>query len=82
MWGNLRVRMTKNVKECVEALAWHLSETGTVVSYKHGTLDVCMVNKEHKYNSMCEMVTDEYHSMCKMVNSVYVAFDTQQRIFC
>jgi hypothetical protein len=41
-----------------------------------------MVNKVHKDNSMCEMVTDKYHSMCKMVNSVYVAVDTQQRIFC
>ena len=71
MWGNLRVRMTKNVKECVEALAWDLSETGTVVSYKHGTLDVCMVNK------VCE-----YHSMCRRVVSVYVAVETQQRIFC
>ncbi len=37
----------------------------------HGTLDVCMVNKVHKY-----------HCMCKMVVSVYIAVKTQQRIFC
>jgi hypothetical protein len=37
----------------------------------HSTLDVCMVNKVPKY-----------HSMCKMVDSVYVAVETQQRIFC
>jgi hypothetical protein len=37
----------------------------------HGTLDVCMVNKVCKY-----------HSMCKTVHSVYLAIETQQRIFC
>jgi hypothetical protein len=37
----------------------------------HSTLDVCMVNKVRKY-----------HSMCETVDSVYVAVDTQQRIFC
>ncbi len=36
----------------------------------HGTLDVCTVNK-----------VLEWHSMCKMVVSVYVAVETQQRIF-
>ena len=37
----------------------------------HGTLDVCKVNKVRKY-----------HSMCKMVDSVYVAIEIQQRVFC
>jgi hypothetical protein len=41
------------------------------VSCKHGTLDVCMVNKVRKY-----------HSMCKTVDSVYIAVETQQRVFC
>ncbi len=41
------------------------------MSCKHGTQDVCMVNKVH-----------EYHGMCKTVDSVYVAVETQQRIFC
>jgi hypothetical protein len=42
------------------------------MSCKHGTLDVCMVNKVREYHSMCEMG----------VVSVYVAIETQQRIFC
>jgi hypothetical protein len=36
----------------------------------HGNLDVCTVNKVRKY-----------HSMCKMADSVYLAVETQQRIF-
>jgi hypothetical protein len=42
-----------------------------VVSFMHGTQDVCTVNKVRKY-----------HTMCKMVVSVYVAIETQQWIFC
>jgi hypothetical protein len=41
------------------------------VSCKHGTQDLCTVNKVRKY-----------HSICKTVESVYVATETQQRIFC
>ncbi len=41
------------------------------MSCKHGTQDGCTVNKLHKY-----------HSMCEMVDSVYVAIETQQRVFC
>jgi hypothetical protein len=42
-----------------------------VVSCKHGTQDVCLVNKVRKY-----------HNMCKTMVSVYVASETQQRMFC
>ncbi len=42
-----------------------------ILSCKHGTQDVCMVNEVRKY-----------HSMCKMVDSVYVVIETQQRVFC
>jgi hypothetical protein len=42
-----------------------------VVSCKHSTLDVCMANK------LCK-----YHGMCETVDSVYVAIETQQKIFC
>ncbi len=28
MWGTLQVCTAKNVKECMEAIAWDLSETG------------------------------------------------------
>jgi hypothetical protein len=42
-----------------------------VVSCKHITQDLCAVNKVRKY-----------HSMCKTVESVYIAIETQQRIFC
>ncbi len=45
--------------------------TVSVVSCKHGTQDVCTVNKIRKY-----------HSMCKMVESVHAAAETQRRIFC
>jgi hypothetical protein len=38
------------------------------VSCKHGTLDVCTVNKVRKY-----------HSMCETVDSVYIAIETKQR---
>ncbi len=41
------------------------------MSCKHGTQDLCTVNKVRKY-----------HSICKTVESVYVATETQQRIFC
>jgi hypothetical protein len=41
------------------------------VSCKHGTQDVCMVNKKRKY-----------HSMCKTVESVHAAVKTLRRIFC
>jgi hypothetical protein len=41
------------------------------VSCKHGTQDVCMVNKVRKY-----------HSMCEMVENVYLAIEAQQRVFC
>jgi hypothetical protein len=41
-----------------------------VMSCKHSTHDVCMVNKVCKY-----------HNMCKIVDSVCVAIETQQRIF-
>jgi hypothetical protein len=46
-------------------------KTMDVVSCKHGTQDVCTVNKIRKY-----------HSMCKTVDSGYIAIETQQRIFC
>ncbi len=46
----------------------HMASHG--VSCKHGTQDVCMVNKVRKY-----------HSMCKMVESVHAAVETQRRIF-
>jgi hypothetical protein len=46
-------------------------ENKAVVSCKHGTLDVCMVNKVRKY-----------HNMCKTVDSVYAAFETQGGVFC
>jgi hypothetical protein len=42
-----------------------------VVSCKHGTQDVCTVNKRGKYPSMC-----------KTVESVHAAVETQRRIFC
>jgi hypothetical protein len=42
-----------------------------VVSYKHGTQDVCTVNKVPKY-----------HSMCKTVECVHAAVETQRIIFC
>jgi hypothetical protein len=42
-----------------------------VVSCKHSTQDVCMVNKVRKY-----------HSMCKTVESVHAVVETQRRIFC
>jgi hypothetical protein len=42
-----------------------------VVSCKHGTQDVCTVNKVRKYPSMC-----------KKVESVHAAVETQRRIFC
>ncbi len=38
---------------------------------KHGTQDVCMVNKVRKY-----------HSMCEMVESVHSTVETQRRVFC
>ncbi len=41
------------------------------MSCKHGTQDVCTVNKVGKY-----------HSMCEMVGSVYVAVETQQTMIC
>ncbi len=41
------------------------------MSCKHGTQDVCTVNEVPKY-----------HSMCKMVVKLYVAVETQWRIFC
>ncbi len=53
-------------------VAWfaHLHQVGfqptLVMSCKHGTGDVCTVNKVR-----------EYHSMCKMVGSVYVAVEIQ-----
>jgi hypothetical protein len=40
------------------------------VSCKHGTQDVCTVNKVCKY-----------HSMCEMVESVHAAVETQRRVF-
>jgi hypothetical protein len=48
----------------------HLSKEGFMIC-KHGTQDVCTVNKVR-----------EYHSMCKTVVNVYVATETQPRIFC
>ncbi len=50
-----------------DQIVWY---TIGVVSCTHGTLDVCMVNK------VCKC-----HSMCQTVDSVYVAFETQQRVF-
>jgi hypothetical protein len=41
------------------------------MSCKHGTLDVCTVNKVCKY-----------HSMWETVGSVYVVVETQQWMFC
>jgi hypothetical protein len=41
------------------------------VNCEHGTQHVCTVNKVCKYHSMCEMVV-----------SVYIAVETQQRMFC
>jgi hypothetical protein len=41
------------------------------MSCKHGTQDVCTVNKVRKYPSMC-----------KRVESVHAAVETQRRIFC
>ncbi len=38
---------------------------------KHGTQDVCTVNKVHKY-----------HGMCELVESVHTAVETQRRVFC
>jgi hypothetical protein len=40
------------------------------VSYKHGTQDVCTVNKVRKY-----------HSMCKTVESVQATIETQEEYF-
>ncbi len=47
----------------------HLSKEG-VVSCKHGTQDVYIVKEVCKYHSMCEMMV-----------SVYVAIETQQKMF-
>jgi hypothetical protein len=41
------------------------------VSCKQDTQDMCTVNEVRKY-----------HCMCETVDSVYVAVETQQRIFC
>ncbi len=41
------------------------------MSCEYGTQDVCTVVKVRKY-----------HSMCKTVVSVYIAIETQWRIFC
>jgi hypothetical protein len=46
------------------------SEEKVILSCKHGTQDVCMVNKVCKY-----------HCMCKAVTCVYVAIEKQHRIF-
>jgi hypothetical protein len=51
--------------------AWQGQCGGGCCELFHGTLDVCTVTEVRKY-----------HSMCKMVDSVYVAVETQQRIFC
>jgi hypothetical protein len=40
------------------------------MSCKHGTQDVCTVNKVRKY-----------HSMCEMVESVHAAIKTQEEYF-
>jgi hypothetical protein len=42
-----------------------------VVSCKHGTQNVCMVNEVHKYQCLC-----------KTVESVHAAVETQRGIFC
>ncbi len=42
-----------------------------VVSCKHGTQVVCVINEVRKY-----------HSMCKVVESEHAAIETQRRIFC
>jgi hypothetical protein len=57
-------------KDGREALVFHCREQH-VMSCKHGTQDVCTVNKVHKY-----------HSMGKTVESVHTAVETQRRIFC
>ncbi len=41
------------------------------MSCKHGTQDVCTENTVRKYRSMC-----------KTVISIYVAVETQRRVFC
>jgi hypothetical protein len=65
---------SNNLKVCTmtDLVPTHLSQmpVPSVVSCKHGTQDVCTVNKVCKYPSMCEMV-----------ERVRAAIETQRRVF-
>jgi hypothetical protein len=49
----------------------------SVVTYQHGTQDVCMVSEVRKYHSMCEMVDSVslYRCICD-VHRVFAQLNT------
>jgi hypothetical protein len=63
--------LTGKQDSCLSQLVCHTSEYGGCHELYHGTPDVYMVNKVHK----C-------HCMCDTVVSLYIAIETQQRLFC
>ncbi len=68
--GNVQWWTDKKTRQLSDSVkfAIHLSKEG-VLSCKHGTQDVCMVNKVHKY-----------HSMCKTAVCIYCCWDTMEDI--